>query len=336
MSVYTLSKLVKTFGQRTVLDIDSLFIEEGLIYSLLGPNGAGKTTLLNILGFLDQPTTGNITFKNKPVFHSKGGLHKLRRHVVMVNQDPILFTTTVFKNMEIGLKIRGINRKKRKQIVEESLDLVGMRHLSNAPAHKLSGGETKRVVLARALALSPEVILCDEPTANVDPENQAIITDLLQAINAEKNITLIFTSHDKIQTADLTQHMLYLENGHINDLSYENVFTAMFLPLDNQTSRCIVQDKLELILPESRQGKARVRIDPKNITVHPEPSKGGFQNNFTGLIKQISKENDLIQLKVHGCISIIAQMTETEYRTHRLMVGDTVHMTILPEAVFIL
>ena len=175
--LYALSEITKKYDSRTVLDIPSMEIEKGAIYALLGPNGAGKTTLLNILSFLEVPTRGDIFYRSKAVNFSESSLQNLRKEVVMIDQHPILFTSTVYKNVEFGLKIRRIPQKKRKIIIEETLDLVGMSDFVQAQAHRLSGGETQRVALARALAVSPEVLLCDEPTSNLDVENNPPLSD---------------------------------------------------------------------------------------------------------------------------------------------------------------
>lgn len=213
--LYTISRLIKTYGSRTILNIPSMEIEKGRIYALLGPNGSGKTTLLNILGFLEAPTCGDIFYHSKPVFFSESYLQNLRREVVMIDQHPILFTNTVFKNLEFGLIIRGIPKKQRRIIIDEALEMVGMRNFVQAQAHKLSGGETQRVALARAFAVSPEVLLCDEPTSSVDAENQIAVISILRQINEQKKITILFTTHDKRQVASLAHHILFLDHGKL-------------------------------------------------------------------------------------------------------------------------
>ncbi len=213
--VYHISQLTKVYGNRIVLDIPFLKIEKGWIYALLGPNGAGKTTFLNILGFLDTPTKGNIVFRSGKVQFAESYFQPLRKLVVMVEQHPILFTTTVYKNLEFGLKTRKIPKKKRELIIKESLELVGVRHLTEAPAHRLSGGETQRVAIARALAVNPEVLLCDEPTSSVDVDNQVAIINILKQINDFKKITILFTTHDRLQVASLAHHTLLLKDGKL-------------------------------------------------------------------------------------------------------------------------
>jgi ABC-type multidrug transport system ATPase subunit len=117
---YAISHLTKDFGERTVLDIPDLEIEGERIYALLGPNGAGKTTLLNMLGFLEPPTAGQIRYRNRIVHFAEPNLQRLRKDVVVVDQHPILFTTTVYKNLEFGLRIRKVPKKERERIIEEA------------------------------------------------------------------------------------------------------------------------------------------------------------------------------------------------------------------------
>ncbi len=224
--VYKISQLTKTYDDRTVLDIPFLEIEKGSIYALLGPNGAGKTTLLNILGFLEPPTTGNVVYGLQPVRFTESHLQPLRKTVVIVEQHPILFTTTVYKNLEFGLKIRRVPKNKRAEIIEESLALVGMLHLAQAPAHRLSGGETQRAAIARALAVNPEVLLCDEPTSSVDEENQVAIINILRQINDIKKITLVFTTHDRVQVSSLAHYTLLLQHGKLVTGTHENRLNA--------------------------------------------------------------------------------------------------------------
>ena len=149
MKLYSLTRTTQCYHKRTVLDIDHLEIETGGIYALLGPNGAGKTTLLNILSFLEAPTSGTIAFRDQVVDHSHATMQHLRRQVVLVDQHPIMFSTSVCSNIEFGLKIRKIDKARRQHIVDETLDTVGLRPFKHAAAHALSGGETQRLALAR-------------------------------------------------------------------------------------------------------------------------------------------------------------------------------------------
>ena len=174
MMLYQLTSLRQQFNNRVVLDIDQMEIEAGSMHALLGPNGAGKTTLLDILAFLVPPASGTLLFQGNPVDPARSDLLALRRRVVLVDQHPIMFSTTVRGNIEFGLKIRGLSGAERGWRVDEALATVGLERYREARAPELSGGETQRLALARALALRPEVLLCDEPTASVDAENQEL------------------------------------------------------------------------------------------------------------------------------------------------------------------
>lgn len=209
--LYRAVHLKKVAGNRTILDIKSLAIKAGRIYGLLGANGAGKTTLLNILGFLESPTSGSMEFADRPVRFTSNALQQLRREVVMVDQHPVLFTTSVYKNIEFGLKIRNVASKQRERIIDQVLEMVGLAEFKREPGQELSGGETQRIALARALALSPRVLLCDEPTSSVDVENQAAIVAILKEINTTLGISIIFTTQTSVNQTPVTWKRIYDE-----------------------------------------------------------------------------------------------------------------------------
>ena len=337
MTVYTIRDLVKTYAGRNVLDIDHLDIEANRIYALLGPNGAGKTTLLNILAFLERPTRGHIEYRSNPVQYTDLALQKFRKEVVAVEQHPILFTTTVFKNVEFGLKVRNISRKHRTRIVTEVLELVGMRSFSQAPAHRLSGGETQRVALARALAVTPKVFLCDEPTASVDIENQEAILGILRQINAEKKITIIFTTHDRSQTATLAHHTLMLNQGRLVSTTYENLFQAELLNAQNGNMACVIQRQITLSISSQsahgRTGRVRIYIDPELIVVSVRKMDPTLPNGIAGRVVSAAEENGRVRLLVDTGIVLHVLMQSDDYAKVRLAAGDNVQLWIRPEAV---
>ena len=339
--IYTLTNVTKIYGERCVLEVDSLNVEAGCIYSLLGPNGAGKTTLLRILAFLDAPTAGTVSYRAKPIRFSEPLLQPLRKEVVMVNQTPILFTTSVYKNMEFGLKIRDIPGPERRRIIREALELVGLEHMARASAHTLSGGETQRIALARALALSPKVILCDEPTSNVDLENQPIIINLLKQINREKKITVVFTTHDKIQAASLAEHTIFLDNGRVTQFPYENLFPAT-IEKNGSHGRCAVGSLLTIDLDTARTGRVRIVINPARIQLVKEtdaaqPTPGSRAPALlNGKVVQIASEGEKVRVVVEATLTITVSLPLETYRKKRLLVGETVTLAIPPDAVEVL
>ena len=223
---YRVKDLIKTYGGRTVLNLEDISLEGGKVHGIIGPNGAGKTTFLEVLAFLLPPTSGEVWFGEERVDFSGLKLIRLRQRVVMVQQKPILFTTTVYNNVEFPLKIRGRPGPERERTVNELLDLVGMENFRDAKAHRLSGGETQRVAIAQALACSPEVILMDEPTASVDVENQINIERIIREINRKKGISVIFTTHDMIQASRMADEIVFMFEGKAADSIHENIFSG--------------------------------------------------------------------------------------------------------------
>ncbi len=335
--LYRLSGVTKVYEDRTVVDIHELNIETGGRYALLGANGAGKTTLLNILAFLDRPTTGAIEFDSAPVDFSRAGLQALRRKVVMLDQQPILFTRTVFQNVAYGLKIRKIPAKERKKKVAEALEQVGMTAFSGAMAHRLSGGETQRVALARALAVSPSVLLCDEPTANVDAEHQAAIIRILKEINEAGKISLIFTSHDRGQAVALSTRTIYLDQGRPVSSGYENVFTAALASGKDGRAVCRIENGPRITLPYDGVSvtprKVRVEIDP-GLLILADPDEGRTsENRFPGRVIQATEERGQIRCVIDIGIWIGVTLSESTYRKIRPLIGDRVSVQVPADAV---
>lgn len=341
---YTLTQLVQRYHQRLVLSIDRLEIEAGRIHALLGPNGAGKTTLLHILAFLATPAGGTMTFNGEPVDLSASHLLQLRRRVVLVDQHPIMFSTTVRGNIEFGLKIRRVGTRERLRIVDEVLDLVGLDRYKTAAAHELSGGETQRLALARALALRPEVLLCDEPTASVDAENQAIIAALLQQINAERGTTIVFTTHDRLQAASLAQRTLVLENGRLARTTHENAFACSFRQdggAPDGPPRCMLHGLVAFPLPPLRtcwpaRRDGRIHLDPERITLCRAEERPDVVPTFTGTVVLVMAEDNRIRVVVNIGVLLVVLMPQDHYRRENPRVGDRVGLHVAPEGITLL
>ena len=156
-------------------------------------------------------------------------------------------------------------------------------------AHRLSGGETQRVAIARALACSPEVILFDEPTANVDVENQIAIERIIQEINREKGISVIFTTHDMVQASRLADHTLFLFDGKITRSTYENIFNGRIELDDNRGKYCLIQNRLRLGVHTNKEGPVRILIDPTLVKITIDEGAATTENTFCGKLIQDRK-----------------------------------------------
>ena len=331
--LYKLKNLKKTYDQRTVLDLDRLCLERNRVIALLGPNGAGKTTLLEILAFLVRPNSGDIWFDSEKVNFIRGKLMALRKKVVLVQQQPILFSTTVFKNVEFPLKIRNTSKKKRERIVGELLALVGMEMFRHAIAHKLSGGETQRVAIARALACSPEVILMDEPTASVDVENQIIIEGIIREINRKKHISVIFTTHNLIQASRLADETVFLYEGRVAQSIYENIFSGRIEVGRKGDNYCVLQNGLRLRVPSKKAGPIRISIDPSTLRVSKRRDGPSEDNTFKGTLNQLSSEQGRVRALVDVGIPLSVLIPKEKFMNLQLGVGEEVWLTCPAESI---
>jgi tungstate transport system ATP-binding protein len=226
--IYELAGLRQVYNGRTVLDIDRLDIEEGEVLALVGPSGAGKSTLLRLLNFLETPTAGSIRFAGQA---AGGAPLAVRRQVTTVFQRPILQRASVRANVGYGLRLRGLRVDGQ---VDDVLAEVGLQDLAQHAAQTLSGGEMQRVALARALVVEPRVLLLDEPTANLDPYNVALIENLIREQNRKKGTTVVMVTHNVFQARRLARRTGLLLGGALVELAE----TAQFFnaPSDARTS----------------------------------------------------------------------------------------------------
>jgi tungstate transport system ATP-binding protein len=184
-----------------VLDLERLDIYCGEVLALVGPSGSGKSTLLRLLNFLEPPTSGIIHFLGQAVTPIQGAPLDVRRRVTTVPQRPVLLNRSVLDNVRYGLQLRG--KPDGRSAVAEALEVVGLSPLARQPARTLSGGEAQRVALARALVLHPDVLLLDEPTANLDPYNIGVIEATVRRLNEEQGTTVVLVTHNVFQARRL-------------------------------------------------------------------------------------------------------------------------------------
>jgi len=201
---------------------EPLTILRGETFVLVGPSGSGKSTLLRLLGLIEPPAHGSLECLGVRVDGRRRPALELRRRVVLVFQRPLLLTDSVRANVAYGLKLRG--RRDINSEVDEALARVGLRELANSPARTLSGGEAQRVALARALAVEPDVLLLDEPTANLDPHNVVLIEHIIQEARAAKRMTLVLVTHNIFQARRLAGRVGLMLNGQLVEVGTTEQF----------------------------------------------------------------------------------------------------------------
>jgi tungstate transport system ATP-binding protein len=330
--LFQAKNLTKVYGERSVLDIEALEFEKGHIYALLGPNGSGKTTLLEILSLLIPPSTGLITYKGKRIDFRNGNPTALRREIVMVHQNPVLFTATVQKNLEFGLKVRAVPRREREKIIDRSLDLVGMRDFKRSPAHRLSGGETQRIAIARALACTPRVMFFDEPTSSVDLENQDAIEQIIRSINEQNKITVILTTHNLTQASRLSHRVIALFDGRRVPSIFENICSAAIGKEADGTPSCLIRDRIRLRLNTVKTGSVRLAIDPYQVRLLKQGAPLDGENVLKGKLVQLSAENTHVRAVVDIGIPLNILIPAADFRNGNHSIGDEVHVRCPREA----
>lgn len=212
--IYRLKNIECRLGENFSLKVHQLEIDQNEIHVVSGPNGAGKSTLLRILALLLKPQQGSFFYSGHPIDPSARNPLSLRRKMTLVEQSPYLIQGDVFSNLAFGLKIRRISRTEQMHRITEILSVVGLADFSQRSIKELSGGEIQRVALARALVLQPEVLLLDEPTANIDHDSLASFEQLLHNL-AKNGMTVIMSTHDPSQAKRLGGHMVRVEGGRV-------------------------------------------------------------------------------------------------------------------------
>jgi putative ABC transport system ATP-binding protein len=198
-----------------VLDHLNLEIKRGDFLALMGPSGSGKTTLLNLLGGLDSPTQGELSIADQRIDKfSSGQLTKWRaRHVGFIfqfyNLMPVL---TAERNVELPLLLTNLSKKQRRHHVAAALELVGLSERAKHYPSELSGGQEQRVAIARAIVSDPDLLLCDEPTGDLDRATADEILALMQQLNEQQHKTIIMVTHDP-RAADHAKQTLHLDKG---------------------------------------------------------------------------------------------------------------------------
>ncbi len=200
-----------------VLDDLSLTVQKGDFLALMGPSGSGKSTLLNLIGGLDTPTSGQIVVNEQHLETMKASaLSTWRANNVgfifqFYNLLPVL---TAHKNVEIPLLLTGLSGSQRKEHVSTALKVVGLSDRGGHKPNELSGGQQQRVAIARALVSDPDILVCDEPTGDLDRNTATEILDLLQILNTDHGKTILMVTHDPV-AADFAKRTLHLDKGKL-------------------------------------------------------------------------------------------------------------------------
>ena len=221
-AVITINNLIKRFPVGndffTALKDVSLTLNTGEFTGLVGPSGSGKTTLLNIIGGLDSPTEGSVSVLNHSMDNTSHNERALlrRKHMGFIFQSyNLLPVYTVYENVELPLILNKIDPLERQKRVDQAIEWVGLSDKRDSRPATLSGGQCQRTAIARAIVHQPDLILADEPTANLDAENSHHIMKILVNLNKEISTSFVFATHDE-KIMGYLKRIIHLEDGMIN------------------------------------------------------------------------------------------------------------------------
>ncbi len=333
-------------GKDILKNVD-LRIERGQVYALIGSTGAGKTTLLRLIDLLDAPSAGKIFYDGTDVTSSDRLRLETRRRMAFVLQKPVVFNTSVYDNTAYGLKWRGTDRRQIRQKVDAILEMVGMADYRNRNAHTLSGGEVQRVAIARALAPEPEVLLLDEPTANLDPISASNIEELVSDIIRRKSITIVMATHDMGQGQRLSDRLSVLSEGQIVQTGEPGeVFTrpssrdvARFVGMENLLEGVIdscegemaVIDvngiKIEAVSECAIGDRVAVGIRPEDVTMALTRLSSSARNCLPGSVKWTVVSGPLCRVEIDCGFPLVALVTSRSASEMGLEKGTQVYAT---------
>lgn len=206
-------------GEEVVHALDgvTLAVERGSFLSLCGPSGSGKTTLLNLIGGLDVPTSGEITVCGERVdqmSRSERAELRLRKLGFVFQAYNLVPVLSAQENVEFVMELQGVPVRERSERARATLKEVGLEGLENRRPGELSGGQQQRVAVARAIVANPEIVLADEPTANLDSKTAESLLELMRHMNEEHGVTFIFSTHDKL-VMEFAKQLVRLKDGKI-------------------------------------------------------------------------------------------------------------------------
>ena len=345
--------LGRRVGNKAILDGVDLEFSPGQVNVILGPNGAGKSTLLRLLGLLDRPGSGEITYDGRRLSAMGNGERTaLRRRCGFVFQAPLLLAASVEANLRFGARLRSLAVDD--QAVRRVLEATGLAGKEKQEARLLSGGEKQRLQLARVMLLDPDLFLLDEPTANLDPLSVKNIEAAIARL-AREGRTVILATHNLTQARLLAGRIVFLQAGRLvqsgpaaevlsRPLSLdiaefsaaENILSGT---LDRRAGRTVlVCGPLDIeVVSEREAGRAAAVIRPEDILVSLQPLESSARNSFPGTVRSVSDLGAVMALNVDcSGVEFTVFLTRISCSQMKLATGRDVALTFKATAVHLL
>ena len=291
--IYEIKSLEHSYGGKTVVSIEHLTVKPGSILGIIGPNGSGKSSLLKLLGLIERPARGKILFNDCEI---EPFSDEARFLITLLPQEPFLMKRSVFNNVSYGLKLRGTVPDIAGR-VSEALAWVGLpsRQFARRPWYALSGGEAQRVALAARLALKPNVLLLDEPTASVDAASAQLIKEAALRARQQWGTTLIVASHDWQWLYEICDEIRHIFKGKIFGTGRESIIFGPWQEAERGKWAKILSDNQQLIVPEPPDQEDVAVIEDPAISEY-ESGSGDEDHVLRGTVSRLSLERNTGQV----------------------------------------
>ena len=347
MSLIETRDLCQRRGGRDTLKHVNIRIERGEVFALIGPTGAGKTTLLRLIDLIDTPTMGKVFIDGADMTTSEKERLETRRRMAFVLQKPVVFNISVYDNIAYGLRWRGMKKAEMRERMGRVLEVVGLTEYQQRDARTLSGGEMQRVAIARAIATSPEVLLLDEPTANLDPISASKIEELIAEVIKRETITVVMATHDMSQGQRLADKICVLVNGEIlqtggsRDVfaSPRNREVAEFVGMENIIDGVVVSNEgematidvngtiVEAVADFDVGEKVSVCMRPEDITIALSRLSSSARNSLAGKVTRALTTGPLCRVEVDCGFPLVSLVTKRSAEELGLQKGRQVYAT---------
>ena len=342
-------------GQDILKNIN-LTIERGEVFALIGPTGSGKTTLLRLLDLIDKPSQGKVYFDGTDVTEAAGQRLETRRRMAFVLQKPVVFNASVYNNIAYGLKWRGMSRDDIRNRLDDVLKMVDLTAFQKRNARMLSGGEMQRVAIARAIATEPEVLLLDEPTANLDPVSTAKIEELISDIIQQYHTTIVMATHDMSQGQRLAARVGMLLDGEIvqtggwwevfnsprnremaNFVGIENIIDGVVLSSESNvvtigTDNCVIEALSDYAVGEP----VHACIRSEEVTLALSRLSTSARNTFSGEIRRVTITGPVARVEIDCGFRLVALVTRRSAEEMGLEKGKQIFASFKATAVHVI
>ncbi len=356
MPVLETVNLYQTINRTDILKNINLKVDKGDIFAIIGPTGAGKTTLLRLLNTLDLPASGKIYINGTDTAESSGTRLELRRSMAFVLQKPVVFNMSVYENIAAGLKWRGAEKSEIKEKTSEILETIGLSEYRKRNARTLSGGEVQRVAIARAIISEPEILLLDEPTANLDPVSASRTEELIMEMIQRYNTTTIMATHDMSQGQRMADRVAVILDGEILQTgNWPEVFNspgsrevALFVGVENIIDGEIVSGQDELVTIKAGNNiieaitdypvgeKVSVCLRPEDITIATLKISTSARNSFAGRIRRTVSYGALTRVFIDCGFPLVVLVTNRSAGEMGLEKGKEVYASFKATGVHII